>query len=125
MLVLLSLLPFVSAMADDITVDGTKRNYIVYAPSNLGTKRPLLISCHGMNQDAAYQKGMLQIESVADTAKFVTVFPNGIDRSWDLGGQRDLNFMRALIEEMVKRYDIDFPSHITASPKKNRTSVLV
>ncbi len=107
MLVLLSLLPFVSAMADDITVDGTKRNYIVYAPSNLGTKRPLLISCHGMNQDAAYQKGMLQIESVADTAKFVTVFPNGIDRSWDLGGQRDLNFMRALIEEMVKRYDID------------------
>ena len=105
--VLLSLLSFVSAQADDITVDGTKRNYIVYAPSNLGSKRPLLISCHGMNQDAAYQKGMLQIESVADTAKFVTVFPNGIDHSWDLSGERDLRFMRVLIDEMVKRYDID------------------
>ena len=38
--------------ADNITVDGTSRNYIVYAPSNLGAKRPLLISCHGMNQDS-------------------------------------------------------------------------
>lgn len=93
--------------ADDITVDNTKRNYLVYVPQNLGEKRPLLISCHGMNQDAAYQKGMLQIESVADTAKFVTVFPNGINKGWDLSGDRDIHFVEALINEMVTRYDID------------------
>ena len=93
--------------ADDITVDGTKRNYIVYGPGNLGEGRPLLISCHGMNQDAAYQRNMLQIESVADTAKFVTVFPNGIDKSWDISGDKDLRFMQALIDEMVKKYAID------------------
>ncbi len=106
-ILLLTLLSLVSAKADDITVDGVKRNYIVYAPKNLGDKRPLLISCHGMNQDAAYQKGMLVIESVADTAKFVTVFPNGIDKSWDLGGNKDLNFMRAIIDKMVEKYNID------------------
>jgi len=44
---------------------------------------------------------------VADTAKFVTVFPNGIDKSWDLGGNRDLNFMKALIDQMADKYDID------------------
>ncbi|MBQ1668241.1 MAG: phospholipase, partial [Prevotella sp.] len=66
------------AQSYTITVGGIQRNYIVYVPKNLGEKRPLLISCHGMNQDAAYQKNMLQIESIADTAKFVTVFPNGI-----------------------------------------------
>ncbi len=104
---LLALMALIPASADNITVDGTQRNYLVYVPSNLGAKRPLLISCHGMNQDAAYQKNMLQIESVADTAKFVTVFPNGIDRSWDLGGERDLRFMRAIIDEMVRKYDID------------------
>ena len=104
---ILMLMSILSVYADDITVDGTKRNYLVYVPRNLGEKRPLLISCHGMNQDAAYQKGMLQIESVADTAKFVTVFPNGIDRSWDLSGNRDLHFMEALIDKMVERYDID------------------
>lgn len=93
--------------AENIMVNNTNRNYIVYAPKNLGTGRPLLISCHGMNQDAAYQKGMLSIESVADTAKFVTVFPNGIDKSWDIGGDRDLKFMEALIDEMVAKYEID------------------
>lgn len=93
--------------ADNIVVDNTTRNYIVYAPKNLGTQRPLLISCHGMNQDAGYQKDMLKIESIADTAKFVTVFPNGINRGWDISGDRDLKFMEALIDEMVTRYSID------------------
>ena len=102
------LLTFASTIwAENITVDGIVRNYLVYAPSNLGAKRPLLISCHGMNQDAPYQKNMLQIESIADTAKFVTVFPNGIDKSWDLSGNRDLNFMKAIIDAMVDKYDID------------------
>jgi poly(3-hydroxybutyrate) depolymerase len=76
-------------------------------PKNLGLKRPLLISCHGMNQDAPYQKGMLQIESVADTAKFVTVFPQGINNSWDLDGRKDINFILKIIEKMVEQYDID------------------
>ena len=50
---------------------------------------------------------MLKIETVADTAKFVTVFPEGIDKGWDLSGNRDINFVLALIDEMVEKYDID------------------
>lgn len=96
-----------TAGAENITVNNTSRNYIVYAPKNLGAGRPLLISCHGMNQDAAYQKGMLQIETIADTAKFVTVFPNGINKGWDISGDSDLKFIQALIDEMVVKYDID------------------
>lgn len=93
--------------AETLIVDNTTRDYIVYAPKNLGSQRPLLISCHGMNQDAGYQKGMLQIEAIADTAKFVTVFPNGIDRGWDISGDRDLRFVQAIIDEMAAKYDID------------------
>jgi poly(3-hydroxybutyrate) depolymerase len=96
-----------SGMAEEMTVDNIKRNYIVYVPNNLGENRPLLISCHGMNQDAYYQKGMLAIESVADTAKFVTVFPNGIDKGWDISGDRDINYIKALIDKMVEKYKID------------------
>ena len=103
-LLLTGILPTV---ADNITVGGTQRAYIVYAPRNLGQNRPLLISCHGMNQDANYQKGMLAIESVADTAKFLTVFPEGIDKSWDISGDRDINFIKALIDKMVTQYQID------------------
>lgn len=97
----------VSAQRKTIVVNGTTREYVVYAPANLGSRRPLLISCHGMNQDANYQKGMLSVESVADKEKFLTVFPEGIDKGWDIGGDRDLKFITALIDQMVKDYDID------------------
>lgn len=97
----------VTAKADYITYDNNTRQYLKYLPEDLGENRPLLISMHGMNQDAAYQKGMLAIESIADTAKFLTVFPEGIDRSWDIGGVRDINFVVALIDEMERLYHID------------------
>lgn len=99
--------------ADNITVDGTTRSYNVYAPNNLGTNRPLLIFCHGYNQDAnwmqnsEFKNDKLSMESVCDTAKFVVVFPNGIDRSWDVSGNRDINFVKAIIEKMVSQYSID------------------
>ena len=96
-----------SAAQEKIKVGGTEREYKIYVPKNLGEKRPLLISCHGMNQDAAYQMNMLDIKSVADTAKFVTVFPEGISKSWDIDGNRDINFVLALIDKMVDDYDID------------------
>ena len=116
-ILLLALMSLFTAKAEDITVNGTKRNYLVYAPKNLGAKRPLLISCHGMNQDAPYQKNMLQIESVADTAKFVTVFPNGIDKSWDLGGDKDLNFMTCIQQEIFRiYYDMVKENNLTDVP---------
>ena len=109
---IISQLPFSEAQAGQtttgtLTVDGTQRNYIAYVPTSLGENRPLLISCHGMNQDANYQKGMLVIESVADTAKFLTVFPNGIDKGWDISGDRDIHYVTALIDRMVTLYKID------------------
>ena len=104
-----------SSAQEKLKVGGTEREYKIYVPKNLGAKRPLLISCHGMNQDAAYQMGMLDIQSVADTAKFVTVFPEGIGKSWDLSGNRDINFMLALIDEMVEKYDIDRGRNTTST----------
>ena len=114
LLILLLLIGEISPLkADNITVDGTERSYNVYAPNNLGTNRPLLIFCHGYNQDAnwmqnsEFKNDKLSMESVCDTAKFVVVFPNGIDRSWDVSGNRDINFVKAIIEKMVSQYSID------------------
>ena len=44
------------------------RDIHVYAPSNLKAKSPLLISCHGMDQDPSYQQENTHWEEVADTA---------------------------------------------------------
>jgi len=92
---------------EKITVAGSEREYVSYVPKNLGMKRPLLISCHGMNQDANYQKGMMDLQPIADTAKFVTVFPEGEGKSWDISGEKDVKFVLKIISAMVKRYDID------------------
>ena len=99
--------------ADNVTVNGTNRSYNVYAPKNLGENRPLLIFCHGYNQDAnwmqnnEFKNDNVSMEAVCDTAKFVVVFPNGIDKSWDISGDRDINFVKAIIEKMVTQYKID------------------
>lgn len=101
------------AKADNITVGGTSRSYNVIVPKNLGENRPLLIFCHGYNQDAGWMQNSefkndkVSMEAVCDTAKFVCVFPNGIDRAWDTGGNRDINFIKAIIEKMVTQHKID------------------
>ncbi len=104
---------FLSVKADNITVNGTNRSYNVIVPRNLGENRPLLIFCHGYNQDAnwmqnnEFKNDNVSMEAVCDTAKFVCVFPNGIDRAWDTGGDRDINFIKAIIERMVTQHKID------------------
>ena len=110
LLIMGGLLPI---MADNITVNGTNRSYNVYAPKNLGENRPLLIFCHGYNQDAnwmqnnEFKNNNVSMEAVCDTAKFVVVFPNGIDKSWDTSGDRDINFVKAIIDKMVTQHKID------------------
>lgn len=95
------------AFADNINVNGANRNMIVYAPSGIEKGRPLIIQMHGMNQDAPYQKNAAEWEPVADTARFVVVFPNGEGKSWDINGDKDVNFLKAIINEMSNKYGID------------------
>lgn len=98
----------VSASAiENIQVDGKSRSMIVYAPAGLEKNRPLIIQMHGMNQDAPYQQNASKWEPIADTARFVIVFPNGLNKSWDISGNTDVNFLKAIINEMYKRYEID------------------
>ena len=94
-------------VADNINVNGANRNMLVYAPSGIEKNRPLIIQMHGYNQDAAYQKNAAKWEPIADTARFVVVFPNGENKAWDTSGDKDLNFIKAIINEMNSKYGID------------------
>ena len=103
--VLASLTTF--SFADNINVNGTNRTMNVYAPKNIEKGRPLIIQMHGMNQDAPYQQNAAKWEPIADTARFVVVFPNGQNKAWDIGGDKDINFLKAIINEMYNKYGID------------------
>lgn len=92
---------------EEIKVGNTTRTIIVYAPQDLPKQRPLIIACHGYNQDAPYLQGQAKFESLADTAKFVVVYANGINKAWDIGGDSDLKFMETIIDSMYSRYHIN------------------
>ncbi len=90
-----------------MTVSG--RTIYVYAPSVLSPKSPLLLSLHGMDQDPKYQQENTHWEAVADTAGFVVVYPRGGTgfSTWDISGDQDTKWVLAIIDQMVKDYDID------------------
>lgn len=85
------------------------RDIHVYAPSNLAPKSPLLISCHGMDQDPNYQQSNTHWEAVADTAGFVVVYPRGGTgyNTWDISGDKDTKWIVEIINQMASEYDID------------------
>ena len=90
-----------------VSVSG--REIHVYAPSNLKENSPLLISCHGMDQDPNYQQSNTHWEAVADTAGFVVVYPRGGTgmNTWDIQGDKDTKWMTEIIAQMEKDYKIN------------------
>ena len=92
---------------EKLKVGSSTREMLVYVPAGLPEYAPLVISMHGMNQDAAYQKGMANWAAVADTAKFVVVYPEGEGKSWDIGGDKDTKFIEAIIDEMFEKHHIN------------------
>ena len=85
----------------------TNRQVSVYAPKNAHANRPLLISCHGMNQDIKYQHEQTKWEEVADTADFIVAYPQSVGTQWDINGTQDTKFLIAIIDELAKTHKID------------------
>lgn len=98
---------FPSRALENLKVGGTVRTMKVHAPAGLPSGAPLVIACHGANQDAEWHDSHTKWTAVADTAKFVVVFPNGVNHFWDITGNTDINFVLAIIDEMQTRYGID------------------
>lgn len=96
----------VFAQSQTMQVAGVQRSYIVHAPSGL-TKPPLVLNIHGYNMDAATQQSYTQMDKVSDREKFIVVYPNAINKSWDMSGANDFTFLMAIIDTIDKKYQID------------------
>lgn len=100
-LVLVAMVYAPAALAlETLTVDGKQRTMKVYVPDGLPTGASLVIACHGANQSADWHDEHTQWHAVADTAKFVLVFPNAVNSFWDVSGNSDVNFILAIIDEI-------------------------
>ncbi len=109
-----------------LKADGLNRTYQLNLPANYytdETKRPLLIVLHGAGGKASQAARDYGFQSVADTAGFITVYPEGVQsngplalRTWNAGGCcheatmnriPDVNFIRLLITYLVDNWRVD------------------
>lgn len=94
-----------------VSVNGTNRDIKVHLPETMRGGDALVIACHGMNQSADWHDSNSKWAAVSDTAGFVLVFPEGIDHGWDISGNRDVDFVCAIIDKMEKEHGIN-PSRV-------------
>ena len=85
---------------------GFLRTYLLHLPPSYdeGQPAPLLILFHGAGDSGPDFQSRIAIDSVTDDARFITVYPTGIQRSWFL---EDVQFTRTLIAHLKNGLAID------------------
>ena len=95
-----------------------QRDYILYVPAsyNSGNPTPLLFNFHGYTSNASQQMWYGDFRSIADTANFLLVHPQGQADStgnthWNVGWNGsigdDIGFTAALIDSLSAEYNIN------------------
>jgi polyhydroxybutyrate depolymerase len=112
-----------------IVVNNTKRTALLHVPPNAKFPLPLVFDWHGMALDAKEQRGLSDLDRVADKEGFAVVYPQGLARAevygFKLGGYThnaggccsaanmdnhttdDVGFSRAILSEIAKNVSID------------------
>lgn len=92
------------------------RTYWMYLPKNYSPteKLPLVIQMHGFTLDGKFHMQYTDYNKIADTARCIVVYPNGIDKRWNSGTfffvqstVDDVGFLSELIDRFHLKYNID------------------
>lgn len=92
---------------EDVKVGTSTRKTLTYVPKNEEKSPALVISLHGMNQDPEYQQNQTQWNALADTEGFIVTYPLGNNNMWDTHGTSDVEFVDAVIQEMINQHHVD------------------
>src|SRR5262249_28108973 len=111
-------------LAGRIEIGGVMRDYILDVPESVRprTPAPLLFDFHGFGHSGPGLWSVSRFRDLAPEAGLITVYPNGLPVRLRLRGQelenagwqmftiddnRDLAFVRALLDDLERRYCID------------------
>lgn len=104
---------------DTIYSGGIMRMFKLYVPNsyNAATSVPLIFNLHGYGSNATQQYYYSNFLPIADTAKFIMVYPEGTisggSQYWNAGfgsGPNDVQFISNLIDSIKANYNIDLNS---------------
>jgi polyhydroxybutyrate depolymerase len=112
-----------------INVGGRDRTYRLYKPAGLPASAALVLMLHGATGNAAQAERSYGWDQLADSAKFVVAYPDGIDRAWNVNGGGccgpparqgvdDVAFITAAVADIGKNVGID-SSRVYASGISN------
>ncbi len=82
------------------------RHLNFYAPTGL-SHPPMVIVMHGAGGNGDNLAEAWGWDVIAEREKILIVTPSGINAQWVIWGDDDVNFVKAIIETMASRYDID------------------
>jgi polyhydroxybutyrate depolymerase len=96
---------------------GLDRSYRVYIPDGVRTPAPLVVMLHGGFGSAQQAERAYGWDQLADGAKFVVAYPDGIGRAWNTNGGccgrpgregiDDVGFINAVVDDIGRNVDVD------------------
>jgi len=114
--------------SDQIIIDSLPRTYHVHIPpANFEPPSRLLLAFHGGGGTGRGMNGLTHFNSIADRERFVVAYPDGWKRHWTISGDSrklgvepadDLQFLSRLVQELVKKQNID-PKRVYAAGISN------
>ena len=101
-----------------ITIGGHDRTYRLYKPAGLPASAPLVVMLHGYSGSGKQAEKDYQWDGLADSGRFVVVYPDGLNRAWNVNGESccgrsgregvdDVGFISAAIAEVVDNVGIN------------------
>lgn len=116
------------ATAHTVSVGGVDRTYRLYVPAGLPPAAPLVVMLHGGFGSAAQAERAYGWNQLAESAKFVVAYPDGLNRAWNSGGGccgrsgrddvDDVAFITGAVRDIAGNIGID-PTRIYATGISN------
>lgn len=118
-------LSFISLSQNGVTINdtiysgGILRKFKLYVPNSYNSSNsvPLIFNLHGYGSNATQQLFYSNFQPIADTAKFIMVYPegtiSGTSQYWNAGfggAVNDVQFISNLIDSIKANYNIDLNS---------------
>lgn len=93
---------------------GLTRSYRIHLPPNFDAQEslPLVFNLHGFTSNAFQQEAYSEMNMVADTARFIVCYPDGVNLAWNVGWSfgstaDDIGFINAMIDKFAENYNIN------------------
>lgn len=96
---------------------GLDRSYRLYIPAGLASPAPLVVMMHGGFGSAQQAERAYGWDELANAAKFVVAYPDGVGRAWNVNGGcsgrparesiDDVGFVNAVVNDVAANVNVD------------------